>query len=194
MASDLLAWLRYHHGLLIAKRRSQLIIAKLPRVEKQQRRPAKSSSEVASFGHTFLRIKNFVLRIADNIAQMTSVVARLHRRSNEGRWIDRVRKTATRMTALHVIDNKANKVSRGRTTKLVTSRKVCCACSVRPLTRHCWFGNLTAEEVWLKSDASGCNKRTITVPVKFLGRRSRCYSLWQRVQHFRFSYTDGIFR
>ena len=154
--------------MLIAKRRSQLITAKLPRVEKRQRRRGKSSSEVASFGHTFLRIKNFALRIADNIAQMTSVVERLHRRSNEGRWMDRVRKTATRMTALHVNDNKANKVSRGRTTKFVTSRKVCCACSGRLVRRHRWFGNLTAEAVWLKREAPGCNKTIITIPVEFL--------------------------
>ena len=139
---------------------------------------------MVSFRHMFLRMKTFALRIADNIAQMTSVVERLHRRSNEGRWMDRVRKTATRMTALHVNDNKANKVSRGRTTKFVTSRKMCCACSVRPLTRHCWFGNLAAEEVWLKSEAPGCNKTIINAPVIFLGRRSRCYSLWQRTQHF----------
>ena len=77
--------------------------------------------------------------------------------------MDRMHKTATRMTALHVNDNKANKVSRGRTMKFVTSRKVCCACSGRPLTRHCWLGNLTAEAVWLKSEAPGCNKTKITI-------------------------------
>ena len=184
MASDLVAWLRYHQGLLIAKRRSQLIIAKLPRVEKKQRRPAKSSSGVFSFGHTFLKIKNFVLWTADNADQMTSVAARLHRRSNEGRWMVRMRKTATRMTALHVTDNKANKVSRGRTTKLVMSRKVCCACSGRLVKRHRRFGNLTAEAVWLKSKAPGCNKTIITVPVKFFDRRNRRNFLWQRVPQF----------
>ena len=82
--------------------------------------------------------------------------------------MDRVRNTATRMTALHVIDNKANKVSRGRTTKFVTSRKVCCACSGRLVRRHRWFGNLTAEAVWLKREAPGCNKTIITIPVEFL--------------------------
>ena len=104
--------------------------------------------------------------------------------------MDRMRKTATRMTALHVIDNKANKVSRGRTTKFVTSRKVYCACSERPLTRHCWFGNLTAEAVWLKSEAPVCNKTIKTVPVRFLDRRSRSSSLWQR--EFRGSYIDAL--
>ena len=79
--------------------------------------------------------------------------------------MDRVRNTATRMTALHVIDNKANKVSRGRTTKFVTSRKVCCACSGRLVTRHRWFRNLT---VWLKREAPGCNKKIITIPVESL--------------------------
>ena len=91
--------------------------------------------------------------------------------------MDRVRKTATRITVLHVTDKKASKLSRGRTTKLVTSRKVCCACSGRLVTRHCWLGNLTAEAVWLKSEAPGCNKTIITVPVKFRDRRSRCNSL-----------------
>ena len=82
--------------------------------------------------------------------------------------MDRVRKTATRMTALHVNDSKANKVSRGTTTKLVTSRRVCCACSGRLVKRHCRFGNLTAEAVWLKSEAPGCDKTIITIPVEFL--------------------------
>ena len=90
---------------------------------------------------------------------MTSVAERLHRRSNEGRWMDRVRKTATRITALDVTDNKANKVSRGRTTKLVTSFKVCCACSGRLVKRHCWFGNSTEDAVWLK-DSLACNKQS----------------------------------
>ena len=180
IASDLVAWLRYHQGMLTAKRRSQLIIAKLPRVEKKQRRPAKSSSGVFSFGHTFLRTKNFVLWRADNADQITSVAARLHSRSNEGRWMDRMRKTATRMTELHVIDNKANKVSRGRTTKFVTSRKVCCACSGRLVKRHFRFGNLTAEAVWLKIEAPCCNKKITTIPVKFLDRRNRRNFLWQR--------------
>ena len=63
--------------------------------------------------------------------------------------MDRVSKIATRITVLHVTDNKANKVSRGRTTKLVTSFKVCRACSEMLLRRHCWLGNLTAEAVWL---------------------------------------------
>ena len=85
MASDWVAWLRYHQGLFTAKRRSELIIAKLPSVEKKQRRPANSSSGVFSFGHTFLRTKNFMLWTADNADQMTSVAARLQRRSNEGR-------------------------------------------------------------------------------------------------------------
>ena len=106
--------------------------------------------------------------------------------------MDRMRKTATRMTALHVIDNKANKVSRGRTTKFVTSRKVCCVCSGRPLTRHCWFGNVSAEAVWLKSEAPVCNKTIKTIPVKFLGRPSRCSSLWQRVPQLRGSYIDAL--
>ena len=106
--------------------------------------------------------------------------------------MDRMRKTATRMTALHVIDNKANKVSRGRTTKFVTSRKVCCVCSGRPLTRHCWFGNVSAEAVWLKSEAPVCNKTIKTVPVRFLDRQSRCSSLWQRVPQFRESYIDAL--
>ena len=163
IASDLVAWLRYHQGLFSAKRRSQLITAKLPRVEKKQRRPTKSASTVGSLGHTFLRIKNTMLSIADKIPQIMSVVERLHRRSNEGRWMDRVRKTATRIIMLHVNENKANKVSRGRTTKFVTSRKVCCACSESLLTRHCWFGNLTAEEVWLKSEAPTCNKTIKTI-------------------------------
>ena len=106
--------------------------------------------------------------------------------------MDRMHKTATRMTALHVIDNKANKVSRGRTTKFVTSRKVCCVCSGRPLTRHCWFGNVSAEAVWLKSEAPVCNKTITTIPVKFLGRPSRCSSLWQRVPQLRGSYIDAL--
>ena len=108
--------------------------------------------------------------------------------------MDRVRKAATRITVLHVTDKKASKVSRGRRTKLVTSRKVCCACSGRLVRRHCWFGSLTVEAVWLKSEAPGCNKTIITVLVRFLDQRSRYNSLWQRVQHFRASYTDSLFR
>ena len=62
------------------------MIAKLPRVEKKQRRLKESFSAVGSFGHpSFLRIKNSVLSIADKIPQIMSVVARLHRKSNEGR-------------------------------------------------------------------------------------------------------------
>ena len=71
--------------MLTAKRRSQLITAKLPRVEKKQRRLKKSFSAVGSLGHTFLRIKNSVLSMAEKIPQIMSVAARLHRRSNEGR-------------------------------------------------------------------------------------------------------------
>ena len=104
----------------------------------------------------FLRIKDFVLWIAENIAQMTSVVERLHSRSNEGFWMDGVRKIATRITVLHVTDNKANKVSRGRTTKLVTSCKVC---SGRLVKRHCWFGKSTDDAVWFK-DSFACNKQS----------------------------------
>ena len=192
IVSDLVAWLRYHQGLLTAKRRSQLITAKLARVEKKQRRRKKISSGVSFFWHMLLRIKNFVLWITDKIAQMMSVVARLHRKSNEGRWMDRVRKTATTITMLHVNDNKANKVSRGRTTNFVTSRNMFCACSGRLATRHRWFGNLTAEAVWLKSEAPGCNKTIITIPVKFRDPPSRCSSLWQRVSQFRGSYIDDL--
>ena len=61
------------------------MIAKLPRVEKKERRPPKSFSTVGSFGHTFLRIKNIVLSIKDSIPQIMSVVERLHRKSKEGR-------------------------------------------------------------------------------------------------------------
>ena len=71
--------------MLTAKRRSQLITAKLPRVEKIQRRLKESFSAVGSFGHSFLRITNTMLSIADKIPQIMSVVERLHRRSNEGR-------------------------------------------------------------------------------------------------------------
>ena len=106
--------------------------------------------------------------------------------------MDRVRKTATTITMLHVNDNKANKVSRGRTTKFVTSRKVFWACSGRLVTRHRWFGNLTAEEVWLKSDAPGCNKIIITKNKKFRDPPSRCSSLWQRVPQFRESFIDAL--
>ena len=71
--------------MLTAKRRSQLITAKLPRVEKIQRRLKESFSAVGSLGHSFLRIKNTMLSMADKIPQIMSVVERLHRRSNEGR-------------------------------------------------------------------------------------------------------------
>ena len=52
------------------------------------------------------------------------------------------------------------------------------------MKRHCWFGNLAAEAVWLKSEAPGCNKTIITVPVKFLDRRSGRNFLWQGVPQF----------
>ena len=100
--------------------------------------------------------------------------------------MDCVRKIATTITMLLVNDNKANKVSRGRTTKFVTSRKVFWACSGRLVTRHRWFGNLTAEEVWLESDAPGCNKIIITKNKKFRDPPSRCSSLWQRVPQGKF--------
>ena len=158
-AFDLVACLRYHQGFFTAKRRSQLIAAKLPRVENRQRTAAKTSSSERSFGQKFLRIKNFVLWITELIAQMTSVVERLHRRSNEGRWMDRTRKIATRITVLHVTDNKANKVSRGRTTEFVTSRKVRCACSGRLVKRHSWVSNSTEGTDWFK-DSLAYNKQT----------------------------------
>ena len=70
--------------------------------------------------------------------------------------MDGVRKIATRMTVLHVTDNKANKVSRGRTTKLVKS---CKECSGRLVKRHCWFGKSTDDAVWFK-DSFACNKQS----------------------------------
>ena len=73
--------------------------------------------------------------------------------------MDRMRKIATRVKALHVTDNKANKVSRGRTTKLVTSFKVRCACSGRLVKRHCWFGKSTEDVVSWK-DSVACNKQS----------------------------------
>ena len=73
--------------------------------------------------------------------------------------MDRLRKIAKRITVLQVTDNKANKVSRGRTTKLVMSLKVCWACSGRLVKRHCWFGNSSGDAVWLK-DSVACNKQS----------------------------------
>ena len=72
--------------------------------------------------------------------------------------MDRLRRTARKIRELHVTDSKANKVSRGRTTKFVTSRKVCCACSGMLAIRHRWFCILPEDAVWLKGDAPSCNK------------------------------------
>ena len=119
---------------------------------------AKISTELDSFGQKFLKIKNFVLLIADIVAQITSLIERLHKKSIEGRCMDRRRRTARKTRELHVTDNKANKVSRGRTTKFVTSRKVCCACSGMPAIRHRWFCSLPEDAVWLKGDAPSCDK------------------------------------
>ena len=73
--------------------------------------------------------------------------------------MDRALKIATRITVLHVTDNIDNKVSRGSTTKLVASLKVCCACSEILVRRHRWFGNSTEDAVLLK-DSLACNKQS----------------------------------
>ena len=73
--------------------------------------------------------------------------------------MDRTRKIATRITVLHVTDNKANKVSRGRTTEFVTSRKVRCACSGRLVKGHSWVSNSSEGTDWFK-DSLAYNKQT----------------------------------
>lgn len=116
---DLVTWLRYHQGLLTARHQSLLIIDRLARVEKKQRTTTNFPAQFSPSGQkcSWANVTMFLTMV--NAAHSTSVIERLHNIRREGCWSDRVHTIDVRTIELHVIDSKANKTSRGRTTRLV---------------------------------------------------------------------------